>query len=183
MAKRERSESSEVDESVLGVEESAPPTDEDGASPPPPEPEPEPDPEPAPPRRARPGFLLVAANPFCAVDPTGRPSGACPLDPHDPRFYDPSKTRATVRGFVGAVRVVGDVTRPAPRNAELYQRTERRDVAWEFEREPFELPDTGFYRRQLADGVLLDGTTDYEGARLLAKARSNCAAEPRWITR
>lgn len=129
---------------------------------------------------ARPGFLLVATNPYCASDQHGRPSGACPMDPTDPRFYDRAKSKGTVRGFVGATRIVGEVTREAPPNAAARLQTERRDIQWTFAREPFELPDTGFYRKKIQEGSLLDATQDYEAARAGARARSECAVEPRW---
>lgn len=144
------------------------------------EPEHEPVKQPEPKRVARPGFLLVATNPYCAIDHLGRPVGACPVDPHDPRYYDPRKPRVTFRGFVGASRTAGEVTRPAAKHAELRQQTPRVTLEWSFTRDPFEVPATSFYKRQLAEGTLLDATNDYERARENARARSKCAVEPRW---
>lgn len=131
-------------------------------------------------RSASPGKLLVATNPFLAIDHLGRPCGACPVDPRDPRFYDPAKGLGEVRGFVGARQVFGEVTRPAPRHAEAMQQTERRSLEYTFTREPFEVPDTRFYRKRIAEAALLDATQDYEAARAVARARSGCAVEPRW---
>ena len=134
-------------------------------------------------RTARPGFLLVATNPYHAIDHLGRPCGACPIDPQDPRFYDPSKGMGEVRGSVGAYQLFGEVLRKVTSREEQHShRTERRDLQWQFKYEAFEVPDTRFYRRMLADGALLDGTADYEGARRLAKSRAQCAADPLWIT-
>jgi len=145
-----------------------------------------PDPEPPPPfpvplctgpiRKSfgnRAGFLWVATNPWAAIDHKGRPSGACPAEvgPRD----------ENARSYVGARPSFGDVTRPAPRRAELYQRTERRDLVWEFQREPFEVPDTSYYRRKVRERELLDATKDYEAARALLSARHKDAAPPRWI--
>jgi hypothetical protein len=146
---------------------------------PPAEAPPEPTPPPAPPRvysvalRASPGRLLVATNPWAAIDHKGRPAGACPAEvgPRD----------ENARTYVGARPAFGDITRPAPRRAELYQRTERRDLVWEFQREPFEVPDTSYYRRKVRERELLDATKDYEAARALLSARHKDAAPPRWI--
>jgi hypothetical protein len=132
-------------------------------------------------RSAALGNLLVATNPFAALDHRGRPCGACPVDPRDPRYYAPAKGLGEVRGYVGARQVFGEVTRATPTHAELTQRTERRDLTWVFTLEPFEVPDTKFYRRQVAEGALLDATKDYEAARSIARARSGCAVEPHWI--
>lgn len=131
-------------------------------------------------RTARPGYLLVATNPFGARDQHGRPSGACPGDPMDPRFYDRAKSKGTVRHFIGATLVDGGVTRPAAKNAEAFRQTERRDIQWAFVREPLEVPDTAYYRKKIQEGSLLDATQDYEAARAVARARSTCAVEPRW---
>jgi hypothetical protein len=145
-----------------------PPPAEEPASPKPPEPAPV-----APTRRASPGRLLVATNPWAAIDHKGRPAGACPAEvgPRD----------ENARTYVGARPAFGDVTRPAPRRSELYQRTERRDLVWEFQREPFEVPDTSYYRRKVRERELLDATKDYEAARALLSARHKDAAPPRWI--
>jgi hypothetical protein len=127
----------------------------------------------------RPGFLWVATNPFCATDHMGRPSGACPIDPYDPRYYD--KRRGNdIRGTVGATMIDGPVTRHASSRASGYQQTERRDVSWSFVREPFEVPDTRFYRTQIRERALLDATKDYEADRRAARARSQCVVDPRW---
>lgn len=147
-----------------------------GSEEPPAEAPPELPPPPAPksaPRRASPGRLLVATNPWAAIDHKGRPAGACPAEvgPRD----------ENARTYVGARPAFGDVTRPAPRRAELYQRTERRDLVWEFQREPFEVPDTSYYRRKVRERELLDATKDYEAARALLSARHKDAAPPRWI--
>lgn len=147
----------------------------DGPGEPPPVAEP-PAPEPAPvtpPRRNRPGFLWVATNPWAAIDHLGRPAGACPAE------VGPNGEHA--RSYVGARPVFGDVIRQAPKRAELYQRTERRDLAWEFQREPFEVPNTPYYRRKVRERELLDATKDHEAARALLSARHKDAAPPRWI--
>jgi hypothetical protein len=128
----------------------------------------------------RPGYLMVSTNPYAAADHLGRPCGACPVDPFDPRFYDPRRGN-DVRGYVGAKQVFGDVTRPTPAHSEAHRRTERRDLQWEFLREPFEVPDTQFYRARIAEGVLIDSTTSVTVARALTLARGRCKTEPRWV--
>jgi hypothetical protein len=176
MSKRDRAESADAE---YRVEFTEPEFSTEEA----PKPEPVAEPAPSAPvakRVARPGFMLVATNPFSALDHLGRPCGACPVDPFDPRYYDKRKPKVTFRGNVGAARVAGEVTRPAARLAELRQQTERTDIEWAFVREPFEIPETSFYKRQIAEGTLLDANNDYERARANARARSKCAVEPRW---
>jgi hypothetical protein len=139
---------------------------------------------------ARPGYMLVATNPFHSLDAQGRPCGSCPIDPEDPRFYNPrtktlmapAPSSALHVAAVGSRMIVGGVTRALDaKEGEQNYRTERRAVSWEFTRDVFEIPDTKFYRRMIADGVILDANKPTEPLRQAAKARSQCVVEPRWI--
>ena len=168
MSKRERADARETDKSIYELVPDgayAVTKTEPIASPPVAKPEP---------RRPSRGCLLVATNPFCASDHQGRPSGACPMDPKFQRGE-----------FVGATRIDHGVTRPGPKRVApgsgFYQQTERRDIEWQFQREPLEVQDSPYYRKKIAEGVLFDGTKDYEAARRSAQARSNCTSDPRWV--
>jgi hypothetical protein len=102
-------------------------------------------------------MLVVATNPYRTVDHLGRPCCACPIDPRDPRYYDPGKaSSAEVRGHVGAqLNRSPALLREGAENGDASDPSKRWDVTWQFKRTPFQIPDTRFYRDRIREGALL----------------------------
>lgn len=101
--------------------------------------------------------MKVATNPHLVVDHVGRPCGACPIDPRDPRYYDPAKPKnPEVRGWVGARLESGPkLLRKGLEKGDASDPSDRHDITFEFRREPFDIPDTRFYRDRIKEGALL----------------------------
>jgi hypothetical protein len=130
--------------------------------------------------------VLVATNPFHSVDDEGRPTGACPVDPRDPRF----RKLGDVRGLVGAKREARLVREGMPGGG-VAEPSARHEFTYQFRFAPFELHETRFYLRQIRDGGLIAANEEtallagvrfvpVELARALAKSRSRGTAEVQW---
>ena len=148
------------------------------------------------------GHLTVCTNPFAAVDHEGRPSGVAPLDPEDPRFYNP-RTKVLMAPppasdlsllAVGArLKDKPELIRALdPGEAKHSLRKARYDLVWRFKYAPFQVPDTRFYRGIVLEGGLLaadDETArkcgvrfgDVKELRALTRARKGATTDVDWV--